>query len=289
VSVVLNEGSGTVAPGRDPARPISARELRPTRSGVADRLWRSLAQVALFGAFGAGGALMTALIRPGLAVFVRDPQVRHTIARRCLQRGLRAYTGAMQALRLVDLEIDGGEHLGHRGVLIVANHPTLIDAFFLLGHVDHLVPIAKRVLLVNPFTSGAIRAANYLVNDHGPALVEACRERLAAGESLLLFPEGGRTAADGQIQLRRGAAQLSVRSGCRVVPVTIAVSERFLTRGRPWWLAAATRPRVRIVAFAPVDPAPFVAAGANAALAARRMNACLQQFYSKESVSRGSV
>lgn len=284
--VVVNEGGGAVASRRNGVRlAAAAGRIRD----AFDRLWRSLAQVMMFGVFGLGGAAMTLLVGPVLFLFVRNPQTRTAVARRCVKALLLGYTGAMHALRLIRLELEGREHLQHRGVVIVANHPTLIDAFFLLGRVDRLVPVAKRALLANPFTSGAIRAANYLVYDEGPLLVEACRERLRRGESLLLFPEGTRTGTDGRIRLRRGAAQVAVRCGCPVVPVTVAVTERFLTRSSPWWLASRTRPTVRITAFAPVDPAPFFAASTSPALATRRLTEHLEQFYSRELPARGSV
>jgi 1-acyl-sn-glycerol-3-phosphate acyltransferase len=259
--------------------PVRASTAAGRVLAAACRTWRSAAQVALFGVFGAGGALMTGIVAPALSLTVADPERRAHLARRYVRGFLAAYTGAMQVLRLIRLEVTGAEHLAHGGALVVANHPTLIDAFFLLGRVPGLVPIAKRALAVNPFTRGAIAAANYLVNDDGPALLETCRERLAAGETLLLFPEGTRTAADGAVRLRRGAAQVAVRCGCPIVPVRIDVDERFLVRETPWWLAARSVPRIRITAHAPIDPAPFVAASANPALAARRLTERLQTIY----------
>lgn len=269
---------------------VAARVGAGLRSGVghddrspaialADRAWRSFAQVLFFAAFGVGGALLT-LTAP---LAQREPAA----ARRRVQRLLAAYTAAMRALRLIDLEFKGVEHLRRRGVLIVANHPTLIDAFFLLAAVDQLVPVAKRALLANPFTRGAIRAADYAINDDGPELIDACRERLARGELLLVFPEGTRSGT-GELRLRRGAAQVAVRTICPVVPVTVQVTERFLTRDTRWWLAPKTAPRFRITAFAPIDPAPFIAAG-SPALAARRLTEHLHRFFSRELSARGSV
>lgn len=264
------DSSGAPAPGRWPSGVLAQ----------VGRIWRSFAQVMLFGMFAVNGVVMTALIAPALTVAVRDRRRRAMLARACVQRLLAFHTGAMLALRLIQLEIIGAERLALSGALMVANHPTLIDAFFLLGRVRGLVPIAKRALLDNPFTRGAIVTADYQLNDAGPALLDACRARVARGETLLLFPEGSRTSADGAVRLRRGAAQLAVRCGCAVVPVTIAVSDRFLVRGMPWWLAAPRLPRFRIEVHAPVDPAPFVTASSNAALAARRLTEHLQKFYS---------
>ena len=79
------------------------------------------------------------------------------------------------------------------GSLLVANHPSLIDALILLGYVEDGVVVAKRSLQVNPFTWGGIRGADYVVNADPLALIDECRARIAAGETLILFPECTRT------------------------------------------------------------------------------------------------
>lgn len=255
---------------------------------VAGRVWRSLAQVFLFAVFAAGGALFTLLVGPGLQLIWRDPRARVAAGRRCISGLLAAYIGAMRWLGLITLEYAGLEHLQRRGILVVANHPTLIDAFFLLARVDNLVPIAKRALLANPFTRGALRAADYEINDDGPRLIESCGARLARGESMLLFPEGTRSDGTEAVRLKRGAAQLAVRSGCLVVPVTVFASERMLTRDTHWWLAPRRRPRFSVIAHPPIDPTPFAAAG-SPALAARRLTEHLQRFYTRELTFREFV
>ena len=173
---------------------------------------------------------------------------------------MRTYVGSMRALRLIDLEIIGLDRVPAPGSLIVANHPSLIDALILLGHVKGAVVVAKRSLQVNPFTWGAIRGADYVVNADALSLIDECRARIAAGESLVLFPECTRTGDDGVIRLRRGAAHIAVRSGCPVIPVTIEFSEPLLNKKSRWWLAPKVRPKVRVMEHAAIDPAQFLQA-----------------------------
>jgi 1-acyl-sn-glycerol-3-phosphate acyltransferase len=284
---MFDDGGQGLSNGRAAVRD-RVPEHWPSAVAVAGRIWRSLAQIILFAVFAAGGALFTLLIAPGLHAIRRDPRARIAASRRCVSGLLAAYIRAMQWLGLITLEYAGLEHLQRRGVLVVANHPTLIDAFFLLARVDDLVPIAKRSLLANPFTCGALRAADYEINDDGPRLIESCGARLARGESVLLFPEGTRSDATDAVRLKRGAAQLAVRIGCLVVPVTVFASERMLTRDTRWWLAPRRRPRFFVIAHAPVDPRPFAATG-NPALAARRLTEHLQRFYTRELTFREFV
>ena len=48
-------------------------------------------------------------------------------------------------------------------------------------------------MLRNPFVSGVIRAADYLINSEADTLLAASQQRLAQGDTLLIFPEGTRT------------------------------------------------------------------------------------------------
>ena len=262
-------------------RPQRLLPRRPLSTGVLGRAGRSVGQVALYAVFGICGALSSAVLAPTCAVVLRNPNRRARVMRSVVRRILRAYTGSMHALRLIDLEISGLDGALEPGSLIVANHPSLIDAFILLAHIDGVV-VAKRSLHLNPFTWGWIWGADYIVNDDAAALVETCRRRILSGESLVLFPECTRTAIDGAIRLRRGAAHIAVRSGCPVVPVTIEFSEPLLTKQSRWWLAPKVRPHVRIVQHGPIDTTQLMRGTRSASLAARRLTEHLEAFYKKE-------
>ncbi len=73
---------------------------------------------------------------------------------------------------------------------------------------------------------------------------------LAAGEPLVVFPEGTRRSGPVVGDLRAGAAYLALRTGVPVVPVGVSGLERSMPRG-----ARFPRPgRVRVVVGEPIDP-----------------------------------
>ncbi len=76
---------------------------------------------------------------------------------------------------------------------MVANHPSLIDYVMLASVMPETDCMVKSALLKNPFVSGVIRAADYLINDQADALLPASRQRLQQGDTILIFPEGTRT------------------------------------------------------------------------------------------------
>lgn len=287
MAVILSERAEVRRDARLRPRRLSGR--RPLVAAALDRTRRSIGQVALFAVFGIYGATVGALVVPLYSVFVRDPVRRADGIRSVVYRFLRAYISGMQALRLIDLEVVGLDRLPPPGSLIVANHPSLIDALILLSRIKGGVVVAKRSLQVSPFTGGGIRGANYIVNADPAGLVDECRARIMAGEILVVFPECTRTAADGVIRLRRGAAHIAVRSGCPVIPVTIEFSEPLLTKQSRWWLAPKVRPQVRVVRHEPIDPSQFMYGHRSVSLAARRLTEHLQAFYARELARCGSA
>jgi 1-acyl-sn-glycerol-3-phosphate acyltransferase len=285
MAVVLTERADTA---RDEQNRPQAKHALSVAAGIG-RAGRSAGQIVLFTVFGIYGALMSALIVPAYSLFCRDKASRVHQIRRVMYHTMRAYVGSMRVLRLIDLEVSGLNGMPAPGSLLVANHPSLIDALILLGYVKGAVVVAKRSLQVNPFTWGGIRGADYIVNADPQALIAECGARVAAGETLVLFPECTRTADDGVIRLRRGAAHIAVRSGCPVIPLTIEFSEPLLTKKSPWWLAPRVRPKVRVAAHAAIDSAQFLQGDRSVSLAARALTEHLREFYVKELARRGSA
>ena len=75
--------------------------------------------------------------------------------------------------------------------------------------------------------------AGYIPNDGGRALVEACDERLQAGRSVILFPEGSRFPERRLRRFQRGAAHLALESDCPITPALIRCEPPALGKGKP--------------------------------------------------------
>ena len=286
MAVILSE---RVEVGRGGRLRLRHTTRRPGVAGGVHRIVRSIGQIAMFGMFGLCGALIGGVVLPLAFIATRNPERRVEIIRRVVYHAARAYVGALHRLRLIELDVTGFDRAWQPGSLVVANHPSLIDALLLLGSIRGGVVVAKRSLQINPFTWGSIHGANYVVNADAPTVLNACLARISAGEILVLFPECTRTADDGVIRLRRGAAQIAVRAACPVIPVTIDYSEPLLNKSSRWWIAPKTRPRVRVIRHEPIDPVQFMHSGAGVTLAARRLNEHLQALYAKELAGRESA
>ena len=130
-----------------------------------------------------------------------------------------------------------------RGTIYIANHPTLLDATLLLARLPDAVCIVKPKLMRNPAIGPAASLAGYIAGEKGVDLVRAVAARLAAGQSLLIFPEGTRTATGAMLgPLKPGFALIAARARAPVQLISIRASSDMVPRDRAWWLPPSALP-----------------------------------------------
>jgi len=117
-------------------------------------------------------------------------------------------------------------------VLIVANHPSLIDAVILVSLVPDAICVVKEGVWRNPFYGRAVRAAGYVPRLEANHVVDQMASLIRAGEPVVLFPAGTRTPVGKKPHVRRGAALALLRAGRPAVPVRIDVCPRVLGKDR---------------------------------------------------------
>jgi len=250
-----------------------------------NRGWRLLITGFCFALFGIGGLLLSLIWFNVLLLVQRNANVRRRLARRSIAASFRFFLNVTRWLGVMDYRIEGAELLRQeRGTLIVANHPTLIDYVILASVMPETDCLVKSALLRNPFVSGVIRAADYLVNGQADELLPACRERLAKGDTLLIFPEGTRSRPGEEMVLQRGAANIAVRCGSDLRIVTIHCSEHLLDKRSRWYDVPPRKPLFRITVRGRVDITQFYSdeTEQEPALAARQLNRHLACQLSQE-------
>ena len=130
-----------------------------------------------------------------------------------------------------------------KSTVYIANHPTLLDATFLLARLPDAVCIFKPALLRNPAIGPAAITAGYVVGDTGVDLIRDAAGKVAAGCSLLIFPEGTRTRPGATLgPLKPGYALIAERARAPVQLVVIRASPGLVPRGTPWWRPPALLP-----------------------------------------------
>ncbi|MDF3981936.1 lysophospholipid acyltransferase family protein [Luteibacter sp. PPL201] len=240
--------------------------------------WRFVFTGLAFAFFGVGGLLLRAVILPVVMHWPAPPDVRRKRARRTVGRAFWLHSQFMYRTGLLTYRFDGLERLGRPGQLIVANHPSLIDVVFLLGHVPDANCVVKHSLWENPYMRGPVRVAQYISNDGSAEMLDRAADVLREGQTLIVFPEGTRTTPGQPPVFHRGAAAIALRGAQVVTPVFIRVEPTTLTKAEPWYRIPDRRVHVHLRVGGDIDVAAYRDA-APAPIASRRLNEHLHHLY----------
>jgi fatty-acyl-CoA synthase len=138
------------------------------------------------------------------------------------------------------LTVEGLEHLRTKGPFVLAaNHASYADVPVLMAALPlDFVFVAKREVLSYPIIGTYVRRAGHPTVDRWDAqqsLADAgeASRALAAGDSVLFFPEATFTAATGLRPFRLGAFRTAAEAGVCVLPLALRGTRRAL-RGDTW-------------------------------------------------------
>jgi len=155
------------------------------------------------------------------------------------QRFPRFWAKLILMISGVTVTVKGGESLKNGNPYIFAgNHQSQFDIFAVQGFLGHDFRwLAKKELFDVPIFGAALRRVGNISVDrsHSRAAVKSLDEaaqRIAAGTSVLIFPEGTRSK-DGQLlPFKSGAMVLAIKAGVPVVPMAIVGTHAVLPKGR---------------------------------------------------------
>ena len=129
----------------------------------------------------------------------------------------------------VKVEMHGGDKLdpGNRYV-IVCNHQSMADIFALLAVMPVSISfIAKKELFLIPFFGWGIAAVGHVAIDRSNArkarasITKAVQTLKQRNDSLVIFPEGTRSA-DGKVrEFKKGSFTLALESEVSIVPIAL--------------------------------------------------------------------
>jgi len=197
---------------------------------------RSVLAGGCFVVFGAL-ALLALLIPLPILLMVTPRRLRERRVRGLASLGFRLLIRMIEGCGLAHIEVRSEGIPDLAGCLLIANHPSYLDAVFLMAHLPHVNCVMKSSLLNHPLFFPFTRLGGYIASDSEDPqkLIEACRAASDRGEPILIFPEGTRSTPGKPLRFRRGAAQVALRAGLRVVPLVVHCDPPALTHGYPWY------------------------------------------------------
>lgn len=261
-----------------------AREGLGVGVGMIEKVnyaWRLAATGGCFAAFGVGGLLLTTLLFPPLLLLPKKK--RSLRARLIIHKSFKVFMWLMQTVGVMRFDVTGAEKLHKcRNTLVLANHPTLIDVVAIISLMPAASCVVKRALWKNPFLGGVVRAADYISNSEPEKLIKDCAEDMAAGNPLVIFPEGTRSQPGKALHFLRGTAYIALSSGLPILPVLISCKPTTLTKDKKWYQIPRQRFHLRIEVLEPVFATRWVEAGEQQTIVARKLTQALEAFFSQE-------
>ncbi len=157
-----------------------------------------------------------------------------TFCHRCM----RMWAKALLKVGGVKLKIEG-ERIStpEEGVIIVSNHCGAVDILVLAASVPFKFGwVAKKELFKIPFLGWHMRRCGYVAVDRrsregGMRALEEAALKVKEGNSLLFFPEGTRSKDGTLKRFKKGAFELSLKTGRPVLPVALKGTAAVLPKG----------------------------------------------------------
>lgn len=244
--------------------------------------WR-LTRVAVLYLFFAAVVAVTRYVITPVGTFLAGGDAEARVAQRCFHRAARLVRGAAVALGIVELSLHRVERLAAPGpLLVVANHPTKLDATFLVSLMDQVDTVVEVSWADRPLLGPALGRAGHLRNDDPRHVVDEGVRRLRQGRRLLIFPEGSRSPPGALHPFRRGAARVALASGCPLLPVVIRCDPPIGLKGKAWYDIPDETPRMSISVGEPLVFAEIIEGDETRGVAARKVTQALRDYFLRE-------
>jgi 1-acyl-sn-glycerol-3-phosphate acyltransferase len=177
----------------------------------------------------------------------------------------RVWAAVLLWLAGIRLKVEGHEHLPAAGqpVIFVGNHQSNFDILsYFVGLPLQFRWMAKAELFKVPLFGLAMRRSGYISierSDRRKAMksMGAAAERIRGGTSVVIFPEGTRSA-DGRLQeFKKGGFLIALKAQVPIVPVAISGSWNVMHKGdlkfRPGTIRLRILPRIETAALTNKD------------------------------------
>jgi 1-acyl-sn-glycerol-3-phosphate acyltransferase len=154
------------------------------------------------------------------------------VGRRVLHFLLHLFFAGLKMSRLLVVDFSALDKLKHEpGMLIIANHPCLMDALFFSSRLPNLVSVMKSDVLKNPMFFGGAKLSGFIPSGSPRDFIRKCCEILANDAHLLLFPEGTRSVSRHVNAFKKGFALVAREANVPVQTVFIEANTPFLGKG----------------------------------------------------------
>ncbi|OGW79732.1 MAG: hypothetical protein A3G33_01630 [Omnitrophica bacterium RIFCSPLOWO2_12_FULL_44_17] len=136
-----------------------------------------------------------------------------------------------------DIRVTQAHHIKkNKGYVLVANHTSLADIVLLYSLGKHFKWVAKSSLFKIPFFGWTMSLLNYIPlkrGKHGSVRdsFKECQMWLEKNISVLLFPEGTRSASGKLGAFKNGSFKLAILTQKPIIPIVIKWAQKAIKKG----------------------------------------------------------
>jgi 1-acyl-sn-glycerol-3-phosphate acyltransferase len=139
-----------------------------------------------------------------------------------------------------DIEGERPGDIDHKAYVVVANHESQADPFLLSFLPWDMRWVAKEELFRPPMTGWVMRFGGDIPIRRGEGesvreMMKECERALAAGISVMMFPEGTRSKDGELLRFRDGAFSLAISAGVPVLPIALAGTRQMRPKHSKWF------------------------------------------------------
>jgi putative phosphoserine phosphatase/1-acylglycerol-3-phosphate O-acyltransferase len=164
----------------------------------------------------------------------------------------------------VQLDVHGAHHIWDaQPAVFLFNHQSQLDVLVLGGLLrGNFAPVAKKELATNPLFGPLMRLLETAFIDRADnaqarKALEPAVERLRSGTSVVIAPEGTRSATPSPGRFKKGAFHLAMQAGVPVVPLVFRNTGELMSRNamiiHPGVVQVAVLPPIDVSDWDPDD------------------------------------
>lgn len=209
------------------ARPASKGNYPYTLSGLLVTVW-------FFNAFVTGCSLLIGIASVLILIPMKREKKKQLFSRMIMYM-LRIFLKAAWIARRETINPDK-ETFGKPAV-IIANHQSFVDILVMLSLAPKLVMVTNHWVWHSPFFGRIVRYADFVQTADGyETVLVHLREKVALGYSVVVFPEGTRSADCQVRRFHKGAFYLAEQLKLDILPVVLYGTGMIISKRQPFYV-----------------------------------------------------
>lgn len=163
-------------------------------------------------------------------------KIGNPIGRFAIKTGFKIYLTILSWFCACHIDLSALSNIANnKKQIIIANHPSLLDAVLLLSVFSNSTCVMKDKLMNNFLLGSAARLARFITNTSSVQTILKARNELYENSNLIIFPEGSRTTDINAFRCHPGVALIAKNAQVDIQTVILEFTPCYLGKNWPWY------------------------------------------------------